>query len=168
MGGALLVYTMIVWFVNSTETLDTFDNCLSILYSLIMYKVGDKVIDKEGAEWEVWTVSNNNYYGCKKDSGSVRYFYQADLKFPTTFKVGDKVKHKYDGTFWTVSEIHDDGYIQVASNTNTYTRWLVHGDNFEHVVEPSKPKFTHTGHEIVDNSALGKAFKYCRTCKVEV
>lgn len=29
-------------------------------------------------------------------------------------------------------------------------------------------KFSHTGHEVIENFAGGKSFKYCRNCKVEV
>lgn len=36
------------------------------------------------------------------------------------------------------------------------------------VIENIGTKVSHTGHEVIENYAGGKTFKYCRKCKVEV
>ena len=38
----------------------------------------------------------------------------------------------------------------------------------EHIPKDGDPIIKHSGHEIVTAQANGEAYKYCRTCKVEV
>jgi hypothetical protein len=74
------------------------------------------------------------------------------------------IKRTYDYPFvpWEGDEAYRDRIISHIKDPDAYSP-LEMPPGLER-----QESVTHSGHEIVENYAGGKAFKYCRNCKTEV
>jgi hypothetical protein len=95
------------------------------------------------------------------------------------FKIGEvavfsRDAHPWNGNRVKVTDIEFDSFgivayeIENISYPFLLTMRCQPWDVEPETVLPTKKTPDHAGHEIVENIAGGKAFKYCRNCKVEV
>lgn len=55
-----------------------------------------------------------------------------------------------------------------ASSLTIDARFMPFPEPPMYMRKPESPKETHAGHDVIENMAGGKTFKYCRNCKTEV
>jgi hypothetical protein len=110
----------------------------------------------------------------------------SSTQLPATskFKIGDRVRWK-DIDRWnkgypqttssdaTVIAVYPEmGMIEVQFDAFSGGNYAVFENEIEHIPASTygytQAADPHEGHEIVDNEVMGKAFRFCRHCRVEV
>jgi hypothetical protein len=94
----------------------------------------------------------------------LRSSYSQEISISTELKVGNKVRYAFEE--YTISHKIQSIYVCIGDHNNVINieAWqltLIPNTGYGAIEE-------HNGHNVIDNIANHKPFRYCKDCKVEV